>query len=220
MPGSLPGSGRQGLRGCAVTAAAATTRGAGAAAETQCGCTQRPQESSQPTWPWPWPLHPNTPACHFPQTVGLGRRASVCSHVLTELEKQQAGQDPVVLEKGDSGFPPVTAGEASPGQTEAQGRFPESYMCRCPRPPAAVHVLCSSGLAEGTALERRGGEQRGNRPGDSRRRTLSRPTTKPELSSKTHNSGKRTLGTGPGSSSACRGPSEEVNSDGGGAGPH
>lgn len=104
--------------------------GRGAAAETQCGCTQRPQESSRPTWPWP--LHPNTPACHFPQTVGLGRRASVCGHVLTELEKQQAGQDPAVLEKGDSGFPPVTAGEASPGQTEAQGRFPESYMCRCP----------------------------------------------------------------------------------------
>ena len=97
--------------------------------------------------PPPQHSHLSLPA----ETVGLGRRASVCGHVLTELEKQQAGQDPAVLEKGDSGFPPITAGEASPGRTEAQGRFPESHVCRRPRPPAAVHVLCSSGPAEGTA---------------------------------------------------------------------
>ena len=77
---------------------------------------------------------------------------------------------------------------------------------------------CSAalGLQRALPLERRGGEQRGSRPGDSRRRTLLRPTTKPELSSKTQNSGKGTLGTGPGSFSACRGPSEEDHSDGGG----
>ena len=138
--------------GCALTAAAATTRGAGGGGGSRASVWLHPEAPGE--LPADLALAPPPQHSHLslpPETVGLGRRASVCGHVLTELEKQQAGQDPAVLEKGDSGFPPITAGEASPGRTEAQGRFPESHVCRRPRPPAAVHVLCSSGPAEGTA---------------------------------------------------------------------
>lgn len=86
------------------------------------------------------------------ESVGLGRRAGMCGPVLTELEKQLAGEDPAVLEKGDSGCPPVTARGGLPWMNGGTRTLPrEVTLCRRPLPPGVVHVLCSSGPAEGAA---------------------------------------------------------------------
>lgn len=99
----------QGLWGCAVTAAAETKRGCGRqqrlSAAAPRGCSKAPSQ------PGPGPSTQTLPPVTSHRERGAGRRASVCGHVLTEPEKQQAGQDPAVLEEGDSGFPPITAWE-------------------------------------------------------------------------------------------------------------
>lgn len=101
----------QGLRGCAVTAAAETKRGWGQGRQQRLSAAAPRGRSKAPSRPGPGPSTQTLPPVTSRRERGAGRRASVCGHVLTEPEKQQAGQDPAVLEKGDSGFPPITAWE-------------------------------------------------------------------------------------------------------------
>ena len=123
-------------------------------------------------------------------SVGLGRRAGMCGPVLTELEKQLAGEDPAAPEKG-LGVPACySSARPAPDERGTRTLPREATLRRRPLPPGAVHVLCGSGPAEGAAPGEAGRRAERGQAGDSRRRTLLWPTTKPELSSRTQNSGR------------------------------